>query len=68
MKFDLKIERIDNGYIFSGESVTDGKHYFRSLEDFANIITENMREIDRKIKEHESPNEPFYFKLTTDLL
>lgn len=68
MEFDLKIERIDNGYIFSGKGVTQGKHYYSSLEDFANTIIEEMRESDSKISQHELPDEPFNFKLTTDLL
>ena len=67
MKYDLKIERIDNGYIFSGEGCTGGKHYFRDLEAFGNSLMEDLRERDKVIREHENPSEPFTFKLDTDL-
>lgn len=67
MKFDISIERIDNGYIFSGEGVTEGKHYYRSLEAFGNSIMEDLRELDRNIKECGTPNKPYHFKLETDL-
>jgi len=67
MKYDLKIERIDNGYIFSGEGCTSGKHYYQNLEAFGNSLMENLRERDKIIREHERPSEPFSFKLTSDL-
>jgi hypothetical protein len=67
MKYDLKITRIDNGYIFSGEGCTSGQHYFRRLEDFGNALMDDLRERDKIIQEHEWPDEPFTFKLDTDL-
>lgn len=68
MEIDITIERIDNGYILSGKGVTTGKHYFKDLETFANVVlVEELREIDKRIMEHEKPKEPFTFKLVSDL-
>lgn len=68
MEIDITIERIDNGYILSGKGVTAGKHYYKDLETFAMLnIVENLREIDKQIKEHQIPKEPFTFKLVSDL-
>lgn len=68
MEIDIKIERIDNGYILSGKGVTTGKHYYKDLETFANVvIVEELREIDKRIREHKMPTEPFTFKLVSDL-
>jgi hypothetical protein len=67
MKYDLTIERIDNGYIFSGEGCTTGKHYFSNLESFGNALMEELRERDKVIKEHGKPEKPFTFKLESDL-
>lgn len=67
MEYDITIERIDNGYIFSGKGVTSGKHYFSDLESFGVSLMEELREADREIKECETPERPFTFKLTTDL-
>ena len=67
MEYDLTIERIDNGYIFSGDGVTSGKHYFQTLEAFGNALMEDLRERDKIIVDHERPSEPFYFRLKSDL-
>jgi hypothetical protein len=67
LKYDLTIERIDNGYIFSGEGVTDGKHYYRNLEAFGNSLIEELRDIEKVIQEHEKAEKLFKFKLDTDL-
>lgn len=68
MEIDITIERIDNGYILSGKGVTEGKHYINDLETFGMVvIVEELRELDRKIREHENPKKPFTFKLVSDL-
>jgi len=67
MEYDLKIEKIDNGYIFSGKGCTSGKHYYQNLEAFGNALMEDLRERDKLIKEHANPKSPFTFKLTSDL-
>lgn len=68
MEIDIKIERIDNGYIISGTGVTTGKHYFKDLETFGMVtIIEELKELDKKIREHERPKEPFIFRLVSDL-
>jgi len=68
MNIDVTIERIDNGYIVTGNDSTKNKNYFVSLEKFAESqIIEDLRELDAAIREHEKPNEPFTFKITSDL-
>ena len=71
MEFDLKIERIGNGYIFSDKGVDDGdvdaKRQYKTLKEFGNSLMEELREKDRVINQHETPVKPFVFKLTTDL-
>lgn len=68
MEIDITIERIDNGYIMSGKGVTDGKHYFKDLETFGMVvIMEDLVSLDKEIKEHEMPKEPFTFKITSSL-
>ena len=68
MNIDVTIERIDNGYIVTGNDSTKNKHYYDSLEKFAySRILEDMREKDKEIREHELPDEPFAFKLITNL-
>lgn len=68
MEIDVTIERIDNGFIVSGKGVSNGKRYYKTLEQFAMIcIVGNMRETDNLMKHQEIPDEPFYFKLSSDL-
>lgn len=68
MEIDVSIERIDNGYVVIGKDSSKSRIYYPSLEDFANsYILENLREIDKQIKEHEIPKKPFTFKLVSDL-
>lgn len=68
MEIDVTIERIDNGYILSGKGVTKGKHYFKDLETFGMVaIVEELRELDKIIREHEKPKDPFTFKLVSNL-
>lgn len=56
MEIDVTIERIDNGWIVSGKGVTTGKHYYDSLEKFANLcIAEDLREIDKQIRHMKTP-------------
>ena len=68
MDIDIQIERIDNGFILTGKGVTAGKHYYKDLETFVMLsIVEEIREIDKKIKESKMPEEPFIFKLSSNL-
>lgn len=68
MEIDVSIERIDNGYIVTDNSTDAGRSYYRSLEDFVNCrVIEDLKEKDKSIREHARPNEPFRFKLVTDL-
>ena len=68
MKLDISIEVIDNGYIVSGEGVTNGKHYVRSLEGFfTEMISEHMRIKDKSIAQHEETGETYKLTLETDL-
>ena len=68
MKLDISIEVIDNGYIVSGEGVTSGKRYARSLEGFfTEMISECMRDADTVIKEHELIGNVYKLTLDTDL-
>lgn len=68
MEIDVQIERIDNGYIVTGNDSTKNRTYYPSLEKFAEAwIVENLRESDRAIREHKMPEKPFTFRLTSDL-
>ena len=70
MNIDVKIERIDNGYVVSGkdESGEAYKRFYANLENFvASMILEDLRDIDKSIREHKIPTEPFTFKLTTNM-
>lgn len=68
MEIDVQIERIDNGYIVTGNDSTKTRTYFPSLEKFAEArIIENLRDIDKSIREHKQPDNPFTFKLISDL-
>lgn len=68
MEIDVSIERIDNGYIITGNDSTKTRTYYPSLEKFAwSWIVEQLKERDRSIREHAIPDEPFTFKLKSDL-
>lgn len=65
MEIDVQIERINNGYIVTGNDSTQSRTYYPSLEKFAEArIVEQLREHDRTIREHEMPEKPFTFRLT----
>jgi len=68
MEIDVQIERIDNGYIVTGNDSTKTRTFYPTLEKFAEAwIVEQLRERDRSIREHYTPERPFNFKLTSDL-
>lgn len=68
MEIDVQIERIDNGYIVTGNDSTKNRIYYPSLEKFAEAwIVEKLREHDRSIREHGMPEKPFSFRLVSDL-
>jgi len=68
MEIDVTIERIDNGYIVTGNDSTKNKHYYETLEKFVETrILEDIRQKDREIREHEIPAHSYVLKLTTDL-
>jgi len=68
MEIDVSIERINNGYIVTGNDSTKNKHFYGTLEDFAKCeILETLREKDRCIRESVTPDNPFSLKLTTDI-
>lgn len=57
MEIDVQIERIDNGYIVTGNDSTKNRTYYPSLEKFAESwVIEVLRERDRSIREHELPD------------
>lgn len=68
MEIYVTIERIDNGYIVTGNDITKTKTYYPSLVNFAECwIIEQLKERDKLIREHSTPEKPFSFKLTSDL-
>ena len=68
MEIDVQIERIRNGYVITGNDSTKQRTFYPTLEAFASTwIVENLREKDKQIQEHETPDEPFTFKLVSDL-
>ena len=68
MEINVKIERIDNGYIVTGLDSMETRTYYPSLENFAECwIIEQLKERDKSIREHTTPKKPFIFKLTSDL-
>lgn len=68
MEIDVKIERIENGYIVTDIDSTGNKCFYASLEDFATCrVVENLREKCSDIKHSEAQGETYTFKLTTDL-
>jgi hypothetical protein len=68
MNIDVEIERINNGYIVTGNDSTKARTYYPSLEKFAEEwIVDVLRVHDRSIREHEKPAEPFRFQLSSDL-
>jgi len=68
MEIDVEIERIDNGYIITGNDSTRNRMFYPTLEDFANAwIIEELKERHKEISECKTPDAPFFFKLKTDL-
>lgn len=68
MEIDVKIERIDNGYIVTGNDSTKTRTFYPNLVNFAECwIIEQLKERDKSIREHTAPEKPFSFKLTSDL-
>ncbi len=68
MKINVKIERIENGYIVTNKGDKKSKRFYKTLEAFAlGNIVEELMDRDRCIRQHSMPNKPFSFRLSTDL-
>lgn len=68
MEVDVQIERIDNGYIVTGNDSTKNRTYYQNLETFLEArVMEELRDRDRLICEREMPDKPFSFRLVSDL-
>jgi len=68
MEIDVKIERIENGYIVTGNDSAETKMFYPSLATFAECqIIEYLRDRDKSIREHSVSKKSFNMKFTCDL-
>lgn len=78
MEIDVQIERIDNGYIVTGNDSTRNRMYYPNIEAFVkDRVLEELKHRDEAARPNgelwgaqrsgASPEQPFTFKLVSDL-
>ena len=67
MNSDYIVERIDNGFIVTGNDSTKNRRYFSSLTELVQLhITEEIKELEKMYREHEYRDETLHFKFSLD--